>query len=457
MVSVSVSVSVSDCANVRSYLDHHVPPHPMPSNGTAVEVKVNFDWTRDPPPPSLSPFQRLIRDVDWAKTGFGPMASWPTELRTIVRVMMVDTAPVVLYWGRTSSIIYNEAYMPLIGQKHPSILGMDATEVFLNFGGVFEDILSEQRKLGVTRSGEASMLLIERHGFLEETFCNWKLIPIIDDNGNVVGSYAVTTDLTKDVIWTRRNECVTKLAHNVAQAKTISEFWQITTEGLERVEKDLPFALLYSVKEKPGINATSSSPAYGCHLQRTIGVDRGHALAPEYLDLQEDLRGFAPSMLDALREQSMVAVNADDEQLRGLLEGVGWKGYGLPCKQFVIVPINADGRVAAFLIVGLNPYRRYNMMYKEFLKLVADVLAPQVSRLQLSQEVDRRAELARRATLDFQKSEMKFTLLAERSLVGLAMTDNDGKVGKVPHTQDRHLLTLSRSDTLTTPGIDSRA
>ncbi|KAK7755408.1 hypothetical protein SLS62_002635 [Diatrype stigma] len=399
----------------------------MPSNGTAVEVKVNFDWTRDPPPPSLSPFQRLIRDVDWAKTGFGPMASWPTELRTIVRVMMVDTAPVVLYWGPTNAIIYNEAYMPLIGQKHPSILGMDATEVFLNFGGVFEDILCEQRKVGLTQSGEASMLLIERHGFLEETYCNWKLIPVIDDNGDVVGSYTVTFDLTKDVIWTRRNECVTKLAHNVAQAKTISELWQITTEGLERDEKDLPFALLYSAKEKTGTNGLPSN-SYGCHLQGTIGVDRGHALAPEYLDLQDNLSGFAPSMLEAVREQSMVAVDADDEQLCGLLEGVGWRGYRLPCRQFVVVPINTDGQIAAFLIVGLNPYRRYNVMYREFLKLVADVLAPQVARLQLSQEVDRRAELARRATLDFQKSEMKFTLLAERSIVGLAMTDNDGKI-----------------------------
>ncbi len=420
-----------NCPQVCSYLHHHVPQQPMPSNEILVDEKVNFDWTRNPPPSFLSPFHLLIRNVDWGKTSFGPMACWPTELRTIVRLMMLDTTPVVLYWGKNRSIIYNEAYMPLVGQRHPNILGMNASDVFLNFGGVFEGILSEQHKTGQTRTGVASMLLIERHGFLEETYCDWKLLPVIDDNGFVVGSYAVTIDLTKEVIWTRRNDCVTKLTHNVAQTATINELWQVTMEGLQRDAKDVPFALLYSARKRTGLNESPSTPTFDCHLEQSIGVDPGHALAPEYLDIQKSPLGFAPTMLDAFRQQSMVSLDSDEDQLRDLLEGVQWKGYGLPCKQFVVVPINADGQIAAFLIVGLNPYRRYNPMYNEFLKLVADVLAPQVSRFQLSQEVDRRAELARRAILDFQKSEMRFTLFAQRSVVGLAMTDINGKVSIV--------------------------
>ena len=425
----------------------------MPSNGDAADVKVNFDWTRDPPPPSLSPFQRLIRHVDWANTGFGPMATWPTELRTTVRLMMVDTSPVVIYWGKGNSIIYNEAYMPLVGERHPHILGMSASDVFLNFGGVFDDILAEQRMTGLTRSGASSMLLIERHGFLEETYCDWKMIPIIDDSGSVVGSYGVTTDLTRDFIWQRRHDCVTRLSHHVAQATTIDELWQVTIQGLERDDKDVPFALLYSVKENTDTSGSPHSSAYRCHLEGSMGVDPGHPLAPEDIDIEKDLGGFTPIILEALRKKTMLPVGADDDQLHDLLEGVAWKGYALPCKQFVVVPINTDGRIAAFLVVGLNPYRRYNEMYNEFLKVVSDVLAPQVSRLQLSQEVDRRAELARRATLEFQKSETRFMLFAERSIVGLAMTDGNGKVGMARCSGYEHLLNCDRFGTPMTLGI----
>ena len=444
-----------DHAPVYSYLEQHAPQQLMPSNGDALDVKVNFDWTREPPPPSLSPFQRLFRNVDWAKTGFGPMASWPTELRTIVRLLLVDTSPVILYWGQANSIMYNEAYMPFVGEKHPHILGMNASDVFINFGGVFEDILREQRLSGLTSSGASSMLLIERHGFLEETYCDWKMIPVIDDCGDVVGSYGVTTDLTKDVIWTRRNECVTNLAHHTAQAATIDELWEVTVEGLERDDKDVPFALMYSVKEEIGTNEAPNQPSFNCRLERSVGVDPGHPLAPEYLDIQRDLGGFAPTMLQTLHQNTMLPMDANSDQLRDLLQGVEWKGYALPCKQFVVLPVHADGRIVAFLVLGLNPYRRYNAMYKEFLRLITDVLGPQVSRLQLSQEVDRRAELARRAMLNFQKSETRFMLFAERSIIGLAMTDGDGNVCMALRYRYEHLVNSDRYDSLMTPGTAS--
>ncbi|KAI1643692.1 uncharacterized protein F4817DRAFT_349054 [Daldinia loculata] len=376
---------------------------------------------------STLPIQKLIFNIDWSKSALGPRDQWSSELRHMSRFLLADTSPAILFWGEPSCIIYNDAYLPILGNKHPESMGMDASQVFSTIWDQLSGKISAQRRTGQTCTCTSTRLLIDRDGHVEETYFDWKLIPVTNDEGEVKGSYGTPIDRTEDVICSRQNECIQQLCRHTATANNMKELWHTLLTGLSYNSKDIPFALLYSLDEQHNISSTPSQPNYPCHLEGIIGIDRERIMGPEYLDLSCDIDGFAPTMLKTLKCDSVLILEESDPSLHKLLNGIGWKGYTL-AKEFAIVSIKDDFKIAAFMVVGLNPYRRYSSGFCEFLKLVADVAASQVSRARLSEEVSRHNDLAKRAQLDRKRSDMRFSRFAERSIVGLAVTDVNGKI-----------------------------
>ncbi|KAK6859059.1 hypothetical protein PG995_004912 [Apiospora arundinis] len=395
----------------------------------AAPVRPNFNWLANcNRPDSLTEFQKFVLNVDWANTSVGPIDQWPQELRQLLRMVIVDSAPCIIYWGEKFTIFYNEAYIPLIGDNHPTVMGKDAADVFPDFWNFFDKIITNQRLTAEPASGDASMLLMERHGFLEETYFDWKLVPLIGENGEVMASYGTPHDLTMHVINKRRSDCVQQLTHKISRITNLKDLWATTLAGLSQDERDLPFALLYSVDQKPSMLAPPSKPNLTCHLEGTIGVDQDHELAKEYLNIRQELDGFGPVVVEALEKGEMVVLNSDHPSLSKQLQGVGWKGFGLPSAQFVIVPIKLESEIVSFLIVGLNPYRRYNQAYTDFLRYIGEAIASQIAKIRLADEVKTRAELIKKAELNFERSEWRFTKFAERSLVGLAIAQPDRNI-----------------------------
>ncbi|KAI0179672.1 hypothetical protein GGR52DRAFT_568439 [Hypoxylon sp. FL1284] len=378
-----------------------------------------------PQNPSISP---IFQDVDWSKSAIGPMADWGSELRHIARFLLADTSPAVLFWGEPCSIVYNEAYLPLLGNKHPNAIGRDASDVFSSIWEQLNGTIRQQRQTGRTETCEGTMLLMENHGHLEETYFDWKLIPVTSDDGEVKGSYGIPSDRTQEVIFLRQNDCIRELSRHTGMAKSVKELWRTLLTGLRHDSKDIPLALLYSLDEQLGITAAPSKPNYPCHLEGTIGIDSDRLIEQEYVDLSCDLDGFAPTMINALKNDSMLILEANDSSLDKLFNGLGLKGHELPYNQFAIMSIKESDKLAAFMVVGLNPYRRYDSQFCDFLQLMADVVAPHLSRARLSEEVARHNELAQRAQLDRKRSDMRFSRFAERSIVGLAIIDTEGKI-----------------------------
>src|SRR3712207_9559129 len=76
-------------------------------------------------------------------------------------------------WGPELTVFYNDAYLPLLGTKHPAALGRPASAVWAeawdDLGPLAEQVLSG----GGATFSQDRMLLLHRHGYLEETF--WTL------------------------------------------------------------------------------------------------------------------------------------------------------------------------------------------------------------------------------------------------------------------------------------------
>ena len=69
---------------------------------------------------------RLIRDFDWASTPLGPPTEWSASLRMIVRFLLANRFPLLLWWGADNVQIYNDAYAPILGTKHPRLMPPNA-------------------------------------------------------------------------------------------------------------------------------------------------------------------------------------------------------------------------------------------------------------------------------------------------------------------------------------------
>src|SRR5580765_7354941 len=71
-----------------------------------------------------------MREMDWAGTALGPVDSWPQSLRSTVSMMLPSRAQIVVFWGPEFTVVYNDAYRPVFGAKHPHALGLPGREAW---------------------------------------------------------------------------------------------------------------------------------------------------------------------------------------------------------------------------------------------------------------------------------------------------------------------------------------
>ncbi|KUJ17292.1 uncharacterized protein LY89DRAFT_733155 [Mollisia scopiformis] len=410
----------------------------------------NFDWTVEPRPEKITPFQQFILDVDWEKSPLGPIKQWPAQLQQMVLLVVQDPSPAVVYWGEDAIIAYNEAYTHLIGQKHPALQGQDPKIEFAEIWDHFEKLLTRQRETAETTVEGDAFLLLHRHGFFKETYFSWKFVPIIGEDGWVVGSHATVVEVTREVIRDCRMGMVRNLSRQLSGSQTIKDLWSKIIRGIEDADKDIPLSLLYSIDDptigsratsKSSIRSTPSrlsseeSSPISCILEGSSGIPPGHPVASTSLGSENDDHWLAPLIRKAVKERSLVVAPVEDK-VAGMLHGLEWRGHGVPSTQIVVCPIipTDSDNLLAFLVVFLNPRRPYDEDYRSWLHLLTQqVTTPQLSAVILREEVERRQSLARLAALDRERlfrelteSETKFAKFATRAPIGLAILAPDG-------------------------------
>ena len=72
----------------------------------------------------------LARTYRWSNSPLGAPEHWPQPLKTLASVMLTANQPMFLAWGPERTLLYNDAYSEILGNKHPSALGRDFLEVW---------------------------------------------------------------------------------------------------------------------------------------------------------------------------------------------------------------------------------------------------------------------------------------------------------------------------------------
>ncbi len=145
----------------------------------------------------------LIRAHDWEASPLGSPDAWPHALRTLVGVMLGAQQPMFAAWGPDRRLIYNDAYAPLLGRKHPAALGHPFMavwpEVEAELTPLFERVFA-----GEPIHMDDIRLTLDRREGPEEAHFAFSYTPVRDDGGAVVGLFCPCTETTDRVRLERR-------------------------------------------------------------------------------------------------------------------------------------------------------------------------------------------------------------------------------------------------------------
>src|SRR6185312_9075690 len=159
--------------------------------------------------------------------------------------------PMLLWWCPEYVSIYNDAYIPILGTKHPWGLGKPVRECWSEIWDVLKPLIDAPFSGGTPTWMEDLALEINRHGFVEETHFTVAYSPVPDDSvaGGIGGVLATVHEITEKVIGERRLAALRDLGAQTGEAKTSEQACELAARVLAQHAKDIPFALIYLLDE----------------------------------------------------------------------------------------------------------------------------------------------------------------------------------------------------------------
>ncbi len=141
----------------------------------------------------------LMRSLDWSSSPLGDPSTWPQPLGTIVGLMLNSKFPMFLAWGPRLGFLYNDAYMEILGDKHPASLGQPFDEVWHEVWPEIVPVVAEALD-GRASYFENMPLVLNRKGYDEQTWFTFSYSPLHDAEGTIAGMYCACTETTGQVL-----------------------------------------------------------------------------------------------------------------------------------------------------------------------------------------------------------------------------------------------------------------
>ena len=224
----------------------------------------------------------LMRSIDWAATPLGAVETWPQSLRMMVRFLLANRFPLLLWWGPEYIQLYNNAYRPVLGTKHPRSMGQPANECFPEIWDIIGPLIDTPFRGGPATWKEDLAVEVKRHGFVEETHFTVAYSPVPDESAprGIGGVLATVHETTEKVIGERRVGLLGELgARSLAEAATAESACIVAAQTLSRHPDDVPFALLYLIE------TDSTTGRRQARLAGAAGVAPGEPISPRVIEL----------------------------------------------------------------------------------------------------------------------------------------------------------------------------
>ncbi|MES2744028.1 MAG: ATP-binding protein [Bdellovibrionota bacterium] len=143
----------------------------------------------------MGEIHHIGKEIDWSTHVLGPVESWPQCLKTAFSIMLASQFPMVIAWGEKRIFFYNDAYIPILGKKHPDAFGKPFEEVWSE---IWEYILPLVQSVD---NGKAIYLedlpfSTTRNGRDEIFYATFSYSPIRDEFNRVAGLFCAVVETT---------------------------------------------------------------------------------------------------------------------------------------------------------------------------------------------------------------------------------------------------------------------
>ncbi len=331
--------------------------------------------------------EALVRDFDWASTDLGPPSSWSTSLRMIVRVVLANRFPMLLWWGPNYIQIYNDAYAPILGTKHPvQALGRPFRECWHEVFDVLGPLVDVPYHGGPATFMDDIELIVRRHGFAEESHFMIAYSSVPDDESpkGIGGVLGTVMEITQKVIGERRLQILSELGAHVVASKDAENTCRQAMSVLADHPKDIPFALIYLFDEQgQTLNLAAASGLPPDTDMSALGV----------IELASPRGALAARIAEFARTGALEihALPALQDAAPPTLPPGPWPEAP---HQFALVPLRSHvaNRPSGVLVAGISACIRPDAQYTRFLDLLAGKIASSVADARAYAEERRRAE-----------------------------------------------------------------
>jgi PAS domain S-box-containing protein len=146
---------------------------------------------------------KRVRALDWVATALGSPERWPQGLKTLVNLLLASKQPMFVAWGPDRIWLYNDAFIPILGRKHPEALGRHSRDVWTEAWDVLEPMF-DRVFAGDSVSIRDFALGLDRQGKVEEARFEFAYTPSRGETGLVDGLFGTCIETTARVMAERR-------------------------------------------------------------------------------------------------------------------------------------------------------------------------------------------------------------------------------------------------------------
>ena len=151
-----------------------------------------------------------ICNTNWGQTPLGPSHKWPASLRIAIATALDSPLPTVVLWGSELLQIYNDAYQPILGLRHPAAMGQATRECWPEVWQFNQPIYHQVMGCGQTVHLVDQAYVIEPCGVPETRYFTVTYAPLRDEGGGVRGVTVIAVETTGRVLMERKNEALLK-------------------------------------------------------------------------------------------------------------------------------------------------------------------------------------------------------------------------------------------------------
>jgi signal transduction histidine kinase/FixJ family two-component response regulator len=289
---------------------------------------------------------------DWAGHALGEPSTWPPQWRTAVATALTSKFPIVVWLGPQLHLVYNDAYIPMLGEKHPAALGETGEAVWWDIWPIVGPMLA-----GVMDTGEATwsadlMLALVADGRPWERYFTFGYSPIMGQTGEPCGVFCAVTETTERVLSDRRMRLLSDMDGQLLPTRTAQQVVDAASRVCDGNHPDVPFLAVYT-----GTDANTDT-------------DTGEVGGARLAGATEWVRDLLPPAAHTMMPEHGLPPGAVHE----LDVGHGPRSPRAHASTALLIRLPGQN-TEDYLLLGLNPHRPLDSQYREFCRLLSDQIA----------------------------------------------------------------------------------